>query len=60
MTWTGRLARPATVAALAAATLVPVDPASAAIDPASYQHVDVNYAYPATGPPAATPPARWA
>ena len=49
MTWTGRLARPATVAAFAAATLVPVGPASAAIDPASYQHVDVNYAYPAHG-----------
>jgi hypothetical protein len=42
-----RLARPATVAALAAATLVPVGPASAAIDPQSYQHLDVIYDYPA-------------
>ena len=41
-----RLARPAIVAALAAATFVPVGPASAAIDPASYLHVDVIRDYP--------------
>ena len=41
-----RLVRPAVVAALAAATLVSVGPASAAIDPASYLHVDVIRDYP--------------
>jgi hypothetical protein len=41
-----RLVRPAIVAALAAAILLPVGPASAAIDPASYLHVDVIRAYP--------------
>jgi hypothetical protein len=41
-----RLARPAIVAALVAATLVPVGPASAAIDPGSYYHVDAIQDYP--------------
>jgi hypothetical protein len=43
-----RLAAAALLASLAAPMLlVPVPPASAAIDPASYQHVDVIYDYPA-------------
>jgi hypothetical protein len=43
---TRRLVRPAILAALGAAALVPVGPASAAIDPASYLHVDEFRDYP--------------